>query len=124
MDEMNLGKWGTVKTSPPNMATCFEMVISWTSCGDDMAQLARICSAAIGAIAKERLPKYRPSLHKPAEYGHICLNAMLENGVDSGVILRTGTKVLEYMLAQLPKTEDVEDESDFLSEQRPEDFDG
>lgn len=124
MEVMELGKWGTVKTSSPNMATCFEMVISWTNCGEDLAQLARICSAAIGAIAKERFPKYRPAIHKPGEYGHICLNLMLENGIDSGVILRTGTKVLEYMLLQLPKTEDVEDEADFLSEQPPEDFAG
>lgn len=124
MDDMNLGKWGVVRTSPPNMATCFEMVISWTNCGDDMAQLARICSGAIGAVAKERLPKYRPSLHKPSEYGHICLNIMLENGIDSGTILRTGTAILQEMSKQLPGTEDVEDEADFLSEPPREDSDG
>jgi hypothetical protein len=124
MDVIKLGKWGTVQTAPPNMATCFEMVVSWTHCGDDMAQLARICSSAIGAVAQERLPKYRPSVHKPSEYGHICLNVMLENGIDSGSILRTGTRILQYMSEQLPNTEDVDDKADFLSETPPEDFDG
>lgn len=124
MDTINLGKWGNVKTTPPNLATCFEMVISWTNCGDDMAQLARICSAAIGAMAKERLPQYRPSIHKPSEYGHICLNKMLENGIATGIILETGTKILQYMSKQLPSADDVEDEADFLSEPPPEDLGG
>ena len=124
MEELKLGKWGTVRTVPPNLATCFEMVVSWTHCGDDMAQLARICSASIGAIANERLPKYRPSVHKPSEYGHICLNVMLENGIDTGSILQNGTRILQYMSEQLPRTEDVDDKADFLSQTRPEDSDG
>ena len=124
MKNINLGKWGDVQTSPPNLATCFEMVVSWTHCGDDVAQLARICSAAIGAVCKERLPRYRPSVHKPSEFGHICLNEMLQNGIDSGTILRNGTEILQYMSKQLPSAEDVDSEADFLSEQPPEDSDG
>ena len=123
MENIKLGKWGDVKTSPPNLATCFEMVVSWTHVGDDVAQLARICSAAIGAVCTERLPRYRPSVHKPSEFGHICLNSMLENGISSAIILQKGTEILQYMAKQLPNTEDVDSEADFLSEQPPEDLD-
>ena len=81
-----------------------------------MAQLARICAGAIGAVLAERLPRYRPSVHKPSEYGHICLNKMLENEISSSAILRTGTEILQYMSKQIPTEDDVEEEADFLSE--------
>ena len=117
MDErIDLGKWKQVRTQVPNVATCFEFVISWTNSGEDMAQLARICSGAIGAVLAERLPRYRPSVHKPSEYGHICLNRMLENDIPSSVILKKGTEILQYMSEQIPSEKEVEEESDFLSE--------
>ena len=121
METIQLSKWGTVKCTPPNMATCFEMVISWTNCGDDMAALARICAAAIGANITTRLPRYRPAVHKPSEYGHICLNEMLEAGIDTGTILRTGTALLQEMSKALPTADEVEDTANFLLEPHPED---
>ena len=115
-ERIDLGKWKQIRTQTPNVATCFEFVISWTNSGEDMAQLARICAGAIGAVLAERLPRYRPSVHKPSEYGHICLNKMLENEISSSAILRTGTEILQYMSKQIPTEDDVEEEADFLSE--------
>jgi len=48
---------------------------------------------------------------------------MLENGISSAIILQKGTEILQYMAKQLPNTEDVDSEADFLSEQPPEDLD-
>ena len=113
---LTLANWGKVAAQCPNLATCLEFVISWTNAGDDIALLARICSGAIGAVSKTRLPSYRPSVHKPSEYGHICMDKLIQAGMDIGMILKVGTKVLQYLSTQLPKEEEVEREADFFLE--------
>ena len=115
---VTLAKWGNVDAHCPNLATCLEFVMSWTNAGDDIASLSRICAGAIGAVARTRLPAYRPSVHKPSEYGHICLDRLLQAGMDIGMILKVGTKVLQYFSEQLPKEDEVEREADFFPEQK------
>jgi len=113
---LKLAKWGTVAAECPSLATCFEFVTSWTSATGDIAMLARICAGAIGAVSKSRLPAYRPSVHKPSEYGHICLDRLLEAGMTLSTILKVGTKVLQYLAEQIPKEDEVEEEADFFLE--------
>jgi hypothetical protein len=113
---LKLAKWGTVEAQCPNLATCFEFVTSWTSATGDIALLARICAGAIGSVSKSRLPVYRPSVHKPSEYGHICLDRLLAAGMTLSTILKVGTKVLQYLADQIPKEEEVEEEADFFLE--------
>jgi hypothetical protein len=113
---LKLAKWGTVSAQCPNLATCFEFVTSWTSATGDIALLARICAGAIGAVATSRLPAYRPSIHKPGEYGHICLDRLLAAGMTLSTILKVGTKVLQYLAEQIPKEDEVEEEADFFLE--------
>tara|TARA_X000000950_G_scaffold51657_1_gene61109 strand:- start:672 stop:1043 length:372 start_codon:yes stop_codon:yes gene_type:complete len=113
---LKLSKWGTVSAQCPNLATCLEFVSSWTSATGDIAVLTRICAGAIGAVAKSRLPAYRPSVHKPSEYGHICLDRLLSAGMTLSSILKVGTKVLQYLAEQIPKEDEVEEEADFFLE--------
>lgn len=111
---LKLAKWGTVSAQCPNLATCFEFVTSWTSATGDIALLARICAGAIGSVATSRLPVYRPSIHKPSEYGHICLDRLLAAGMTLSTILKVGTKVLQYLAEQIPQEDEVEEEADFF----------
>lgn len=111
---LQLGKWGKVPARVPNLATCYEFTVSWTSATDDIALLSRVCAGAIGAVATQRLPTYRPSIHKPGEYGHICLDKLLAAGMTMSMILKVGTKVLQHLSKQMPTEDEVEREADFF----------
>jgi hypothetical protein len=119
--KIDLAKWGEHELSPCSIAISFELVVSWTNATEDIAQLARICAAAIGVTSKSRFPRYRPSVHRPSEYGHICLERLLEAGITSTTILQEGTKILQWMSTQLPTESEVETEADFLPKPPPED---
>ncbi len=84
---LQLAKWGKVPARVPNLATCYEFTVSWTSATEDLALLSRICAGAIGVMATQKLPVYRPSMHRPSEYGHICLDKLLAAGMDMSMIL-------------------------------------
>lgn len=114
---VNLSKWGETTLSP-SLAISFEFVISWTNAGEDLAQIARITAGAIGIAYPHKLPKYRAAVHRPNEYGHICLNALLEAGIPTGEILRVGTEILQFMTTRIPSEQDVESEMDFLEPER------
>ena len=113
---LKLAKWGKVAAQTPNLATCYEFTVSWTAATEDLALLSRICAGAIGTVATQRLPTYRPSVHKPSEYGHICLDKLLNAGMDMSMILKVGTKVLQHLAKQIPSEDEVEREADFFLE--------
>lgn len=113
---LQLANWGKVPARVPNLATCYEFVVSWTSATEDIALLSRICAGAIGAVATQRLPAYRPSMHKPGEYGHICLDKLLGAGMTMSMILKVGTKVLQMLAKQVPTEDEVEREADFFQD--------
>lgn len=116
---IKISKWGETKISP-SLAISFEFVISWTNAGEDLAQIARITAGAIGIAYPHKLPKYRAAVHRPNEYGHICLEHLLEAGIPTGEILRVGTEILQHMTKLIPSEQEIEEEMDFL-EPAPED---
>ena len=83
-----------------------------------MAQIARITAGAIGIAYPQKLPRYRPSVHRPNEYGHICLEELLKQGIPTGEILRVGTQILQYMSKLIPSEEEITEEMDFLEQER------
>ena len=115
-----LKKLGELQTERPNLASCMEYVTLWISNADNPAILARICAGAIGlAIDKTaKLPKYRAGIHKPLEYGYICLDRLLEAGITSNVIYEEGTKCLTFFADALPKEEEVQDKMAFLAQKK------
>ena len=114
---INIAKMGgETEISLPSLATCFEFVSLWSS-EEDNAQLARLCAGSIGVCVDHlaTLPKYRPSRHRAIDYGHNCLNRLLEIGVTPSVIYREGVKCLTHMSTQIPTEKEVNEKANFSS---------
>ena len=116
VDLHRLGK--KINLQAPDLGTCLEFVTLWATSSGDSALLARLSAGALGVCIDHtaRLPKYRPALHTPKEYGHICLNRLLEYGITSGVLYGEGAKALQYMADKLPTDEGIQQQTDFLAE--------
>ncbi len=114
--KINLGKLGEKDTKNPSLGAIMEFVTLWASHGEDPSLLARICAGAIGISIDHHsiLPKYRPAIHKPLEYGHICLDRLLEKGVTSNKIFGAGSQLLASMAGHLPQEEAIEDTMGFF----------
>ena len=113
---LELRKLGRIEARKPSLGICFEFVTLWGSAEGDPALLSRICAGAIGSVIDHaaKLPKYRPALMTPTEYGHTCLDRLLEYGAGSSSIFREGSKALQVMASALPNDDDIEKEADFL----------
>lgn len=116
MEKIQLGKLGEKPIHPPGLGSCLEFVTLWATHGTDPGLLARICSGAIGLCTDKAaiLPKYRPSVHKPLDYGYICMERLLEKGITSSVIYSSGSNCLMLMSKQLPVEEEVEETMGFF----------
>jgi len=115
-ETIKLGKLGTLDLDTPGLATCLEFVTIWATSTEQPAQLARVTAGAIGVCIDHhaKLPKYRPAIHKPGEYGHICLDRLLEYGITSSKIYECGSTCLLAMSKKLPVEEELEETMDFL----------
>lgn len=111
---------GEIELSSPSLASCFEFVSLWTS-ETDNAQLARLCAGSIGVCVDHlaRLPKYRPVRHRASDYGHLCLDRLLEMGVTPSVVYEQGVKCLSYMSQRIPTEKEVDEKANFSSTQNP-----
>lgn len=119
--KINISKWGgEIDLVSPSLATCFEFVSLWTSESDN-AQLARLCSGALGACLDHtrKLPKYRAGSSNPREYGHKCLERLLETGVTASTIYEEGVKALSFMATKIPTEAEVDEKANFSSSQDP-----
>ena len=107
---------GEIELSSPGLATCFEFVSLW-SAETDNAMLARLCAGSIGVCLDHtaRLPKYRPIKHRASEYGHLCLDRLLEQGITASVIYEEGIKCLSFMSAKIPTDAEVDERANFFS---------
>lgn len=116
VDLKRLGKEITLQA--PDLGTCLEFVTLWATSSGDSALLARLSAGALGVCIDHtaRLPKYKPALHNPKEYGHICLNRLLEFGLSSGILYEEGAKALAFMADKLPTDEGIKQQTDFLAE--------
>ena len=114
--KIKLGNLGELNTCNPSLASCMEYVTLWATHGGDPSLLARICSGSIGICTDHLgiLPKYRPALQKPLEYGYICLERLLEKGIPSSQIYEAGSKLLVELASHLPKEEEVEETMGFF----------
>ena len=110
---------GEIDLSSPNLATCFEFVSLW-SAETDNAMLARLCAGSIGVCIDHtaRLPKYRPVKHRASDYGHNCLDRLLEQGVTASVIYEEGVKCLSFMSQRIPTETEVDERANFSSTQK------
>jgi hypothetical protein len=116
VDLKRLGK--NISLQAPDLGTCLEFVTLWATSSGDSALLARLSAGALGVCIDHtaRLPKYKPALHNPKEYGHICLNRLLEYGVTSGTLYEQGARALQFMADKLPTDEGIQQQTDFLAE--------
>ena len=110
---------GEIELSSPSLATCFEFVSLW-SAETDNAMLARLCAGSIGVCIDHtaRLPKYRPVKHRASDYGHNCLDRLLEQGVTASVIYEEGVKCLSFMSQRIPTETEVDERANFSSTQK------
>lgn len=108
-------RFGELQAKAPNLATSFEIVLYWSGSEGNIAQLSRACAAALCiVIDKPPLPKYKPAMHKPDNFGHEALNRLLETGETSDTIFSEGTKALQFLSSQLPTDQETEEAKDFL----------
>lgn len=117
--KVSISKWGgEIDLSCPSLATCFEFVALWTSESDN-AELARLCSGALGVCLDhtKKLPKYRPGSSSPREYGHKCLDRLLEMGITASVVYEQGVTALSFMASRIPTQDEVEEKANFISTQ-------
>ena len=117
--KVNISKLGgEIDLVSPSLATCFEFVSLWTSESDN-AQLARLCSGALGVCLDHtrKLPKYRPGSSDPKEYGHKCLERFLESGVTASIIYEQGVTALSFMATKIPTESEVDEKANFFSSQ-------
>tara|TARA_R110002012_G_scaffold320165_1_gene542619 strand:- start:654 stop:1022 length:369 start_codon:yes stop_codon:yes gene_type:complete len=107
---------GRQQIQSPSLATCFEFVSIWST-NSDMAVTSRLCAGALGVCLDHLaiLPKYKPAVHKPSNYGHLILDRLLEKGISPSAIFDNGTKCLSLMATKIPTQEDVEEEINFSS---------
>ena len=119
MTTVDLKRLGnSITLQAPDLGTCLEFVTLWATSSGDSALLARLSAGALGVCIDHtaRLPKYRPAIHKPKDYGHICLNRILEFGIGSGTLYEEGAKALQFMANKLPTDEGIQQQTDFLVE--------
>ena len=111
---------GEIEISSPSLATCFEFVSLW-SAETDNAQLARLCAGSIGVCIDHtaKLPKYRPVKHRASDYGHLCLDRLLEMGVTASAIYEQGVKCLSFMSQRIPTEAEVDERATFSSSPEP-----
>ena len=111
---------GDINLSTPSLATCFEFVSLW-SAETDNAMLARLCAGSIGVCIDHaaKLPKYRPNKHRASQYGHLCLDRLLGEGVTASVIYEEGIKCLSFMSTKIPTEAEVDERANFSSTQKP-----
>ena len=115
--QLNLGPFGQYDTQKPtSLAVCFEFTSLWAG-QTDSAIIARLCAGAIGIYLDKRaiLPKYRPFDQKPTEYGHKCLDRLLERGVPPRYIYDAGAQCLADMATQIPTEAEVEEQANFTA---------
>ncbi len=107
---------GEIELSSPSLATCFEFVSLW-SAETDNAMLARLCAGSIGVCIDHtaRLPKYRPNKHRASDFGHLCLDRLLGQGVTAPVIYEEGIKCLSFMSTKIPTESEVDERANFSS---------
>lgn len=108
---------GLIDIQSPNLATCFEFVSLWSTRGEDTAELGRLCAGAIGVCIDHaaKLPKYNPAKHRPSEYGHICLDRLLNRGVSPGQVYEEGIKCLSLMTSKIPSQKEVDEKVNFTT---------
>jgi len=119
--KVNISKWGgEIELVSPSLATCFEFVSLWTTESDN-AQLARLCSGALGVCLDHtrKLPKYRAGSSNPRDYGHKCLDRLLESGVTASIIYEQGVTALSFMATKIPTEEEVDEKANFSSSPEP-----
>ena len=111
---------GEIDLSSPSLATCFEFVSLW-SAETDNAMLARLCAGSIGVCIDHtsRLPKYRPVKHRASDFGHLCLDRLLGQGVTAAIIYEEGIKCLSFMSTKIPIEKEVDERANFSSTQDP-----
>jgi len=107
---------GEIELFSPSLATCFEFVSLW-SAETDNAMLARLCAGSIGVCIDHtaRLPKYRPNKHRASDFGHLCLDRLLGQGVTASVIYEEGIKCLSFMSTKIPTEQEVDERANFSS---------
>ena len=113
--QLDLGPFGQYDTTKPeSLAICFEFTSLWAG-QTDSALIARLCAGAIGIYldTKAILPKYRPFDQKPLEYGHKCLDRLLQRGVPPRRIYDAGAKCLADMAIQIPTEQEVKEQANF-----------
>lgn len=113
--EINISKLGGRRSiKSPSLAICFEFVSVWST-NTDMSTTARLSAGSIGVCLDHLaiLPKYKPSIHKPSNYGHLILDRLLEKGITPGEIFEEGTKCLSLMASKIPTQEAVEEKVNF-----------
>ena len=116
---IKIGKLGgEQELKTPSLATCFEFISLWST-SSDTALTARLCAGGIGVCLDHlaKLPKYKPAIHKPSDYGHIILDRLLNAGVYPAEIFEEGTKCLSFMATKIPTQEAVEDKINFSNAQ-------
>ena len=109
---------GEIDLSSPSLATCFEFVSLW-SAETDNAMLARLCAGSIGVCIDHtaRLPKYRSNKYRASDFGHLCLDRLLGQGVTASVIYEEGIKCLSFMSTKIPTESEVDERANFSSTQ-------
>lgn len=114
--KISLGKLGEINTITPSLGSIMEFVTLWATHGGDPSILARVCSGTIGICTDHLsiLPRYRPAIHKPLEYGYLCLERLLEKGIPSSKIYEAGSQLLAQLADHLPKEEEIEDTMGFF----------
>ena len=118
---IKLGILGEKKTEQPkSLATAFEFVSLWAGESDNSV-LARLCAGAIGLYIDglKILPKYKPFSEKPLEYGHKCLDRLLEKAVYPPVIFEAGTMLLAHMATLIPAEQEVKEAENFSHSVEP-----
>jgi hypothetical protein len=115
-------RYGAMPAKAPNLAVSFEIVLYWTGAQENVAQLVRACAAALAiCIDRPPLPKYKPAMHKPDNFGHDALDKLLQLGETSETIFAQGTKCLQFLSDQLPGDKETEEAKDFLDTPQPDD---
>lgn len=113
--KINLNKLGEHEIQvPSSLATCLDFISIWGS-EPNRAQLGRLCASAV-AVAVDHakvLPAYKVSTGDPIQFGHKCMDRLLEAGVTPGQVYEYGTQVLTEMWKAIPTEQEVEDQANF-----------
>ena len=119
---LDMGVWGKIEgKAPASLAIPFEFVSLWAG-ETDHAVIGRLCAGALGVYldSLKRLPKYKPTKEKPAEYGYRCLDKLLQAGIFPTNIYQAGAICLADMATKIPAEEEVKDVENFSHSQQEE----